>query len=415
MTDYRYGSIAEVSKLLQQRKVTPGELVATCLEHIERTQPRLNAFITITARTALQEAARAEREIAQGGWKGPLHGIPVGIKDFFDTAGVKTTAAAAALKDRVPRADAEIVARVKAAGAIVLGKLNMHELGRGTTSVVSYFGVMRNPWNTAYVAGGSSGGSAVAVAAGLCFATIDTDAVGSCRLPAACCGVVGFKPSYGLLSTRGILANQGTDEFLLLFGHTALTCRTVEDAAILLRALAQTETHRDTGKMGDWLTVGSARRRRIGVAKKYKATGDMWAAFARAVETFQTLGYSLCEVEVPLEFPSLDLKNIEAERAAITHTLFRTVDVLLLPTMTDGVLTIEEAREKGPQAISSAHTFFCNYYGLPAISIPCGFSAAGLPAGLQIVGPGGGEAAVLDVAYAFEQATSWHERHPPSI
>jgi len=415
MTDYRYGSIAEVSELLQRRKVTPGELVAACLERIERTQPRLNAFITITARTALQEAARAEREIAQGGWKGPLHGIPVGIKDFFDTAGVKTTAATAALKDRVPGADADIVATVKAAGAIVLGKLNMHELGQGTTSLVSYFGAVRNPWNTAYVAGGSSGGSAAAVAAGLCFATIDTDAAGSCRLPAACCGVVGFKPTYGMLSTRGILADQRADEFLLQLGHTALTCRTVEDAAILLHALAQPETNRDGHDTGNWLTVGSARRRTIGVAKGYRATGDLWATFAQAIETFQMLGYALCEIDVPLGFPSLDLKKIEAERVAITHSLFQTIDVLLLPTMTDSVPTIEEAREKGPQAISSAHTFFCNYYGLPAISIPCGFNVSGLPAGLQIVGPGRGEAAVLDVAYAFQQATSWHERHPRPV
>lgn len=415
MTDYRYGSIAEVSELLQQRKVTPGELVAACLERIERTQPRLNAFITITARSALQEAARAEREIAQGGWKGPLHGIPIGIKDFFDTAGVKTTAATAAFKDRVPKTDADIVARVKAAGAIVLGKLNMHELGQGTTSLVSYFGAVRNPWNTAYVAGGSSGGSAAAVAAGLCFATIDTDAVGSCRLPAACCGVVGFKPTYGMLSTRGILADQRADEFLLQLGHTALTCRTVEDAALLLHALVQSDVNRDGHDTGNWLMVGSVRRRRIGVAKGSRATGDLWATFAQAIETFQTLGYALCEIDVPLEFPSLNLKKIEAERAAIAHSLFQTIDVLLLPTLTDGVPTIEEARAKGPQAISSAHTFFCNYYGLPAISIPCGFNVSGLPAGLQIVGPGRGEAAVLDVAYAFQQATSWHERHPQPV
>lgn len=413
MTCYRYKSIAEVGDLLRQRKISPGELVAECLEHIEHEQPRLNAFITITARSALQEAARAEREIARGCWKGLLHGIPVGVKDFFDTAGVKTTAAAAALKDRVPGTDAEVVARLKTAGAIVLGKLNMHELGMGTTSLVSYFGAVRNPWNTAYVAGGSSGGSAAAVAAGLCFATVDTDAVGSCRLPAACCGVVGLKPTYGLLSTQGILGNQRADEFLRLLGHTALTCRTVEDAAILLRALAQPERSHNARTTGAWLTLGSAHKRRIGVAKNSRATDEAQAGFVRAVETFQALGYPLCEVEAPLESPMPDLKNIEADRAAVAHSLFQAIDVLLLPTMTEPVPTIAEAREKGPQAISSGHTFFGNYYGLPAISIPCGFNTAGLPAGLQIVGPARGESAVLDVAYAFQQATSWHESHPP--
>lgn len=384
-----------------------------CLEHIERAQPRLNAFITITARTALQEAARAEREIARGNWRGPLHGIPVGVKDFFDTAGVRTTAAAAALKDRVPEADADIVVRLKKAGAIVLGKLNMHELGLGTTSVISYFGAVRNPWNTAYVAGGSSGGSAAAVAAGLCFATVDTDAVGSCRLPAACCGVVGFKPTYGLLSTRGILADQEVDEFVLRLGHTALTCRTVEDAALLLCALARPDIGLDVRNADDWLTVGSTHRHRLGMATNIVATDDVQSAFAQAVETFHTLGYPMSEVEAPLELPSLDLEHIEAERAAIAHSLFHTIDLLLLPTLTDCVPTIEEAREKGPQAVAADHTFFGNYYGLPAVSIPCGFDASGLPTGLQIVGPAGGEAAVLDVAYAFQQATRWHERHPP--
>ncbi len=204
MTNYSHLSITEVSELIRQKKVSPVELVTGCLERIEQLHPKLNAFIKVTADQALQEAKIAEREITNGTWKGPLHGIPVGVKDFFDTAGIRTTAAFAAFKDRVPAKDAEVVTKLKEAGAIVLGKLNMHELGMGTTSVMSHFGAVHNPWNTDYVAGGSSGGSAAAVAAGLCYATVDTDAIGSCRLPAACCGVVGFKGTYGLLSTKGI-------------------------------------------------------------------------------------------------------------------------------------------------------------------------------------------------------------------
>src|SRR5262249_9069407 len=160
-----------------QQNVSPVELVTECLERIEHLQPQLNAFITVTAETALQEARLAEREIQQGAWKGPLHGIPVGVKDFFDTAGIRTTSPFEPFKDRVPAKDAVVVTQLKSAGAILLGKLNMHELGMGTTSVVSAFGAVHNPWNTDYIAGGSSGGSAAAVAAGLCYATVDTDAI----------------------------------------------------------------------------------------------------------------------------------------------------------------------------------------------------------------------------------------------
>jgi aspartyl-tRNA(Asn)/glutamyl-tRNA(Gln) amidotransferase subunit A len=153
---------------------------------------------------------------------------------MFDTAGIRTTAAFEHFKDRIPTKDAEAVTRLKEAGAITLGKMNMHELAQGTTSVISYFGAVHNPWNRDYVAGGSSGGSAAAVAAGLCYATLDTDAIGSCRLPAACCGVTGFKATYGLLSNKGVLEGEPVDETILKIAHAAVTTRTVEDAAVLL-------------------------------------------------------------------------------------------------------------------------------------------------------------------------------------
>lgn len=412
MASYRYKSITEVSELVRQQKVSPEELVSECLEHIEQLQPGLNAFITVAGDAALQDAARAGREIQAGKWKGPLHGIPVGVKDFFDTAGVRTTGATAALKDRVPTKDAEVVTRLKEAGAIVLGKLNMHELGMGTTSAISYFGAVHNPWNTEYVAGGSSGGSAAAVAAGLCYATIDTDAVGSCRLPAACCGVVGLKATYGLLSTQGILGDQEVDEFIVLLGHTAVTCRSVEDAALLLNALARPEMSQSAFRMDYRQAFSPSQKGTLGVAKNFKATDEVRAIFSQAVETFQRLGYAICEVDAPLEFSSLDLKNIEANRAALSDSLFREIDVLLLPTITEAIPTIEEARARGAQAVSPDNTFFCNYYALPAISVPCGFSANDLPSGLQLVGPRWGEGVVLEVAHAFQRATSWHEKHP---
>jgi aspartyl-tRNA(Asn)/glutamyl-tRNA(Gln) amidotransferase subunit A len=415
MTNYSYLSITEVSELIRQKKVSPVELVTGCLERIEQLHPKLNAFITVTADQALQEAKIAEREITNGTWKGPLHGIPVGVKDFFDTAGIRTTAAFAAFKDRVPAKDAEVVTKLKEAGAIVLGKLNMHELGMGTTSVMSYFGAVHNPWNTDYVAGGSSGGSAAAVAAGLCYATVDTDAIGSCRLPAACCGVVGFKGTYGLLSTKGILEGEEADEFILLLSHPAFTCRTAEDAAILLNALANPEVSQSKLKTDYRLAFGTTKKPRIGMVKNFKATDEVRTAFLHAVDTFHALGHSTRDIDAPLEFQSFDLKNIEEDRKTISQSLFKEIDVLLLPTTTDVTPSIEEARAGGPQAVSADNTFFCNYYGLPAISIPCGFSKNGLPLGFQIVGPRWGEGIVLDVAHTFQQATQWHLKHPKAL
>jgi len=341
-----------------------------------------------------------------------LHGIPVGIKDFFDTAGVRTTAAFEAFKDRVPAKDAVVVTQLKEAGAIVVGKLNMHELGMGTTSLISCFGEVHNPWNTDYVAGGSSGGSAAAVAAGLCYATVDTDAIGSCRLPAACCGVVGFKGTYGLLSSQGILDGTEVDDFTILLGHPAITCRTAEDAAILLNVLAQPEASQSTPKTNYRLALDTLTKPSIGIAKNFKATDEVRTAFLHAVETFRVLGHSIRDIDAPLEFPSFDLKKVAEDRQTISQSLFQEIDVLLLPTMTDITPSIEEARARGPQAVAADNTFFCNYYGLPAMSIPCGFSDNGLPLGLQIVGPRWGEGTVLGVAYVFQQATQWHVKHP---
>jgi aspartyl-tRNA(Asn)/glutamyl-tRNA(Gln) amidotransferase subunit A len=312
----------------------------------------------------------------------------------------------------VPTKDAHVVTQLKEAGAILLGKLNMHELGMGTTSLMSAFGAVHNPWNTKYVAGGSSGGSAAAVAAGLCYATVDTDAIGSCRLPAACCGVTGFKATYGSLSTQGILEGEKTDDFILRLAHTAFMCRTAEDAAILLHVLANPQGSQSSVKTDDRSALGTVKHPSLGMVKHFKATDEVQSVFLHAVEMFRSLGYETHDIDVPLAFPSLDLEKIEADRHTISQSLFQEIDVLLLPTTTDETPSIEQAMAGGPQAVSADNTFFCNYYGLPAISIPCGFSTKGLPLGLQIVGPRWGEGTVLDVAQTFEQATPWQRKHP---
>ena len=265
--------------------MSPVELVMDALKRIEELNPKFNAFITILADQSLEAAQKnSEVDIKNGQWKGPLHGIPIGVKDFFDTAGIKTTGAFEPLKNRLPTVDAEVVTRLKNAGAIILGKLNMLELGMGTTSLMSCFGPVHNPWDHNYVAGGSFGGSAAAVvAAGWCFATVDTDAIGSCRLPASCCGVTGFKPSFGLISTKGILAGEPVDaetaQTLAYIGHAAFTCRTAEDAAIMLNVLADptmsTSKYRDDYR----LALASTKKPRIGIVKNFTATDEVRAAF----------------------------------------------------------------------------------------------------------------------------------------
>lgn len=410
--DYAYASIAEVGEALRQRYVSPVELVELCLGRIERLNPSLNAFITVVGNQARQEAEIAQQEIVAGNWKGPLHGVPVAFKDFFDTAGIKTTAAFAPFKNRVPDKDAEAVTKLKEAGAIVIGKTNMHELGMGTTSLDGLFGSVHNPWNHDYVAGGSSGGSAAAVASGLCYATVDTDAIGSCRLPASCCGVIGFKATHDLISGKGILEGEEADETVVRLSHTTFTCRSVKDAAILLNVLAEAEATPNQAVTDYRSALNMTQEQRIGIVQNFKATDEVRRVFLEATETLGSLGYSVDEVEVPFESASFDITNMDRDRASISQELFKDVNVLLLPTLTEAVPSIEEARANGPQAVASDNTFFCNYYGLPVVTVPCGFSENGLPLGLQIVGPAWGEADVLEVANSFQKVTRWHLQHP---
>src|SRR5215510_157026 len=225
-------SLGEASQLVRNKKVSPVELTQACLARIERLNSRLNAFITVTGDSALTQAREAETEIQHGHWRGPLHGIPIALKDLFDTAGVRTTAASALFKDRIPTQDAEIVRRLKASGAVSLGKLNMHEFAYGGSSVISFFGPVHNPWALDRIAGGSSSGSAAAMAGELCFASVGSDTGGSIRQPSAYCGTVGIKPTYGRVSTRGVIP------LSWFYDHVGPMTRTVTDAALMLQVLA---------------------------------------------------------------------------------------------------------------------------------------------------------------------------------
>src|SRR5262249_13730871 len=321
-------------------------------DRITQLNPRLNAFITVID----------QHPVARG----PLHGLPVGIKDFYDTAGIRTTAAFEGFANRIPQRDAVAVAQLTRAGADLVGKTNMHELGQGTTSLVSFFGPVKNPINPDFIAGGSSGGRAAAVAAVMCSAPLAPDAIGSCRPPAACCGVVGFKPTYGGISTEGILAGEPVDPAILALAHGAVTTRSAADTLQAMQVFQTLERPR--------------RKPRVGIVTNFTATQPVRAAFESALEALR--GYELRETTAPLESPGFDIRSIAADRRAIAGTAFKDVDVLMLPTTTDTTPTVKQATGN-PLALSAENTMWANYYGLPAISVPMGQDSHGLPLGLQ--------------------------------
>lgn len=453
-------SILEISQLLRQRRVSPVELTRECLAKIERLNPALNAFITVTAEAALARAQEAEREIQRGDWRGPLHGVPIALKDILDTAGVRTTAASALFKDRVPQKDAEVVRRLSDAGAVFLGKQNLHEFAYGGSSMISYFGEVRNPWNPAHIAGGSSGGSASAVAADLGFGSLGTDTAGSVREPAAQCGVVGLKPTYGRVSCRGVVP------LSVSLDHVGPITRTVADAAVMLQVIAGYDA-------GDATSVdvpvdpyaasleGKRHPKRIGVPRQFFCE-DLDAEVATAFENALTVlreqasGMKEIDLEVPTDrtlqaaesyayhkelvarSPELyqpetlrrirtgenisasqieeRLRGLKALRRHIA-AVFDDVDVLVTPAVPIAAPAVAELKQhpellRPRELVLLRNTRPFNVWGLPAISVPCGFTAAGLPIGLQVAGPHWGETAALQVAHAYEQATAWHKRQP---
>jgi len=453
-------SILEISRSLQRREVSPVELTKNCLAQIEKLNPTLNAFITVTAELAITQARAAEAEILRGHWRGPLHGIPLALKDLIDTAGTHTTAASALFKDRIPAEDAEVARRLKDAGAVLLGKQNLHEFAYGGSSMISYYGEVHNPWDPACIAGGSSGGSAASVAAGLGYGAIGTDTAGSVREPAALCGVAGLKPSYGRVSARGVIPLSPS------LDHIGPITRTVSDAAVMLQAIAGHDA-RDTNSadvpVPDYLASlrEGLKPPRLGVPRKF-FYDDLDAEIASAVEQalgiLRTFASNLFEIEIDVptdrtlqtaeayayhaEFVSRSpelyqpetLRRIrtgegiggaEVERRRLEQKkirdeidrVFEDVDFLVTPTTPIPAPTIAELKRnpdllRAREILLLRNTRPANVWGLPAISVPCGFTTAGLPIGLQIIGPRWREGRVLQLAYAYEQATAWHQRSP---
>ena len=449
-------SISEAAELLRQKKISPVELTKACLDRIESLNPVLNAFITVTDEAAMAQARVAEDEMQRGHWRGPLHGIPIGLKDLIDTAGVLTTCGSELFADRVPTEDAEVVRRLKNAGAVVLGKQNLQEFAYGGTSASSYYGAVHNPWNLNHIAGGSSGGSAAAVAAGMCFGALGTDTGGSVREPAAFCGIVGLKPTYGRVSTRGVFPLSWS------LDHVGPICRSVRDAAIMLEAIAGYDVQDVTSV--DWPTeeyvnaLSGKTDRRIGVVRQPFFTNiDMAieSAMNEAIEVIRGMSSRVIEVDLPSVPTGVQAPEVYAvhkkyyanspelylpwmrERLAQAATadtgayvedrfalervrrtvneVFAEVDLLITPTTPVPPITIEEASKMAPSLAGEVwlrNTRPFNCYGLPTISIPCGFTNSGLPIGLQIAGPRFAEGRVLAFAHAFEQTTAWRQLTP---
>jgi aspartyl-tRNA(Asn)/glutamyl-tRNA(Gln) amidotransferase subunit A len=451
-------SIVELAPRLRRKEVSPLELTRACLASIEKLNPKLNSFITVLADSALAEARAAEEEIARGEWRGPLHGIPVALKDLIDTAGTRTTAGSGLYQNRVPTEDGEVVERLRRAGAVIVGKNNLHEFAYGGSSLVSFFGDVHNPWNAAHIAGGSSGGSAAAVTAGLCYAAIGTDTAGSIREPAALCGCVGIKPTYGRVSARGAIPLSWS------LDHVGPLAATVADAAIVLQAIAGYDP-RDVGSVNvpviDYVSGlrETTKKLRAGVPRKYfydELDGEVRAAVEQALAVIKTLVADVRDVEIEVSSdrtvqaaesfayhagnvartPELyqpetlrrirSGENISAaeyilrrreldEERRRAHNFFADVDLLVAPTMPIPAPAIADLK-KNPGALRPAELVLLrntrpfNVWGLPAISVPCGFTKSGLPIGLQIAGPHWREDLVLRLAHAYEQATEWRNR-----
>ena len=452
-------TLAEAAARIRSRAATPTQLTQACLARIETYNPKLNCYITVMRQQALAQARELDAEQRAGKLRGLLHGIPIALKDNVDTAGVRTTAASAVFDERVPDTDAEVTRRLKTAGAILIGKTNLHEFAMGGTNATSYYGPVRNPWALDRNPGGSSGGSAAAVSADLCYGALGTDTGGSIRIPAAFCGVVGLKPTYGLVSIRGIVP------LTLSLDHCGPIVKSVEDSAILLAALAgydKLDIASVEHAKEDYLAqmkqpisglrlgiprapffdlldadVGKAVEEAIGVLAKMTAgVKDVALPPVRDIglpgETYayheELYSRSSGRYQIPTRRALQNGGNAKAadyirgrwKLELLRRTIddaFSGFDAVVLPTRRrtprkiDAAIKREESDKPRNPELENTGQF--NIYGIPAISVPCGFTSAGLPVGLMIAGPRFSEGRILALAHAYERATSWHARKPP--
>jgi aspartyl-tRNA(Asn)/glutamyl-tRNA(Gln) amidotransferase subunit A len=467
MVDLTALTIAEAARQIARKQLSPVELTQAALERISTLNQRLNAFITVLGDQALTTAQVAEREMMSGQKRGPLHGIPIALKDLCATKGVRTTAGSKILRDYIPTDDATVTLRLAEAGTILLGKLHMNEFAYGPDGDNAHYGRVYNPWNLECITGGSSSGSGAGVAASLCLGALGTDTGGSIRIPSALCGIAGIKPTYGRVSRYGIMP------LCWSLDHVGPMAKTVEDVALLLQSMAGYDVKDPTSAqrpVPDYVAAlsGDVRGLRLGIPQEYffdMLDPEVEHAVRQAVEVMQGSGASVHEVSWPsLRYATLAALIIVLAEASAFHDawirtrsqdyhpdvalrlkwglllsasaylkaqrlrtlmcrdvaqLWRQVDVLVTPA------TMMAAPRPGEMQIRLNHRQMStreailrlmrpfNLTGLPAISVPCGFTTTGLPIGLQIAGKPFDEATVLRLAHAYEQATDWHRRRPP--
>jgi aspartyl-tRNA(Asn)/glutamyl-tRNA(Gln) amidotransferase subunit A len=469
MVDLTTLTISEAARRMGRKELSPVELTQAALDRISALNPRLNAFITVLEDRAKASAKVAEQEMTAGQRRGPLHGIPIALKDLCATKGVRTTAGSNILRDYVPMDDATVTLRLAEAGTILLGKLHMNEFAYGPDGENGHYGRVRNPWHPERIAGGSSSGSGAAVAASLCWGALGTDTGGSIRIPAALCGVAGLKPTYGRVSRYGLTPLSWS------LDHAGPMAKTVEDVALLLQAMAGYDA-KDPGSaphpVPEYAAAlrGGVRGLRIGIPREYffdVVDPEVEGAVRQAIEVLRGLGASLHDVSWPsLRYVTLAALIIVLVEASAFHEawirarpkdyqpdvalrlkwgllvpasayvkaqrlrtllcreaaqLWQHVDVLMTPaTMLAAPHPSETHVRIGERQMSTREAILrlmrpFNLTGLPAMSIPCGFTSAGLPIGLQIAGKPFDEATVLRMAYTYEQHTDWHHRQPPIV
>lgn len=463
MTEMLTLTITDIAAQLKSRKISSVELTQACLDRIRNTDDKLRAYVRVEADAALASARQTDEEISAGDYRGPLHGVPIAVKDLCDIAGLPTTSSSLIRQDYIAQTDAAVVERLKVAGAVIVGKTHTHEFAYGIVTPTT-----RNPWNLNSIPGGSSGGSGAAVAAGSAFMGIGTDTGGSIRIPASLCGTVGLKPTYGRVSRAGITSLSWS------LDHAGPLTRSVRDAAVSLAVLAGYDP-RDPGSINmpvpDYLQDlgGDIKGLRIGVPKNFffdRIDPAVATSVRAAIGHMESIGATLTEVELPfakyyeaVEFgicmpeatayhqymlresaakynedvriflevgeliPAADyIKSLRVRHRiqAGWREMFRDIDVLVAPTVPAVAADVGQTSfrwdDGSEQTITSAYvTFSCpaNITGLPSISVPCGFTERRLPVGMQIIGRPFDEATILRAAHAYESTTDWHLSRPP--
>ncbi len=461
-------SISELSRLIRTREISCAELTEQTLARIERLNPALNAYITVTAELAREQAARADKEIAAGQYRGPLHGIPYAAKDLCFTRGVPTTAGSKILRDFVPTYDATVVVRLRRAGAVLVGKSGLHENAYGITSNNPYFGAIRNPWDLERIPGGSSGGSAAALASGLCSFSLGTDTGGSIRIPAAFCSVTGLKPTFGRVSRYGVFPLGHSLDHVGPFALTAVEC------GWTYVAMAGYDPHEDASidRPVEFPPEGEASVAglRIGVPENFyfeQLDPAVEQHCRAALKTFESLGATLEPIGLPdieemnavarvillAEATAVHIRNLDRrpedfgedqlalfdqgrfitavdylnaqrrrrELCASFARAFEKVDILAAPAVTVlpakiGQVNLDIRGETHDVRLATTRNCRAlNLTGLPLLTMPCGFSDSGLPAALQLIGDAYAENSILKAGAAFQQATDFHLRRPPTI